>query len=170
MLKRAKCVQTATTNIFPKLLDGEHETRAWLAIYWQHRAVFHAFNYSMSIYQDVLDNRILRSIQRDALLHKGEAIRILNDMLLAVDQFGIDLEVVILVVQCLATHNDLDHNSMASRAGNAFKPHSPSAKCVGVYGRVHAAEAHHNAQKILVDRAGGLANIRLPGLANVIAR
>ena len=119
------------------------------------------------MHSDILSNRVERSGSGRVVMHKAAAIGLLKDQLehLSSDE---DLDAAVLTVLALA-RNELDQGSMRVGVVLQFEPHLPTASWMNVYGRVEPVETHARAMLLLVERAGGLPNLKLPGLAATIA-
>ncbi|KAL9098046.1 MAG: hypothetical protein Q9163_006215 [Psora crenata] len=127
-----------------------------------------ALLFGSSVHRDVLRSPVLTVNNQSGLNHKLQTIRLLKEALKhAKDEFP---DEVLLVMMALCT------NEVETLTEN-MKEHPPSpfiqplrnAQWLNVYGRMSHVEAHVAAILHLVRLRGGLQNIKLAGLAEIIS-
>ncbi|KAK5695012.1 hypothetical protein LTR17_024696 [Elasticomyces elasticus] len=159
----AYCVQV----IWPYLLSDTEAAKAWFGMFCRHTMVHHAFHFACAVHSDLLHDQVSKSGSRQAIAHKTAAIGLLKHNLEHLDRND-TLDAAVLTVLALAS-NELDPLRLHSLAQLPFAPHMPTASWVSVYGRLETVKTHSNALSLLVNSVGGLSNLTLPGLANMIA-
>ncbi|KAK3649660.1 hypothetical protein LTR56_006843 [Elasticomyces elasticus] len=158
----AYCVRV----IWPNLLADTEAAKAWFSMFCRHSMVHHAFHFACAVHSDLLHDQVSKSGSQQVIAHKTAAIGLLKRNLMHLDRSD-TLDAAVLTVLALAS-NELDPLRLHSLAQLPFEPHMPTASWVSVYGRLETVKTHSNALSLLVDSVGGLPNLTLPGLANMI--
>lgn len=135
-------------------------------MFCKHPVIFHGFNYASAIHQDILRNQVSRSTGKDTLAHKAETFRLLKELVPRLDDSNVEL---ILFAVMIMWHYDLREEEIRDADVLPFSPHMPGANWLTVYGRTEGVEAHARPVKALLERAGGIQGLKLPGLAFAIS-
>jgi len=141
----------------------------WLQLFCQHPLVHHSFFNVAATHHDLCEDTISQSSSRSVLSHKVRAIGILGN-LLSTSLDRPNLEILLLAVLCLGK-NEITPAAMAQWSNASplpVEPHIPTSP-IRLYGRFEMAREHRQAAATLVGLIGGLRNIRLPGLAGLVA-
>ena len=106
------------------------------------------------------------------LKHKVRLIQLINEQLNDLDNN--DLDSIIWGVRCLwrvnAAHGVEQPLQIEDEVVELlFVPHLPNAGLLRFQGRTPSDDRHRDALYALVKRAGGLRNVKLPGMATVLA-
>lgn len=102
------------------------------------------------------------------LYHKIQTIRLLKDELEHPEKICLD-DVILAVLALSANEIETVANNVKERVQSPF--HSPlkSVQWLDVYGSISHIKAHVEAMRALIDQRGGLKQIQLDGLADVVA-
>ncbi|KAK3070752.1 hypothetical protein LTR53_009896 [Teratosphaeriaceae sp. CCFEE 6253] len=150
---------------WPNLLTPEEAT-VWFHTFCKHPVIFHGFNYASATHQDILRNRVSRSARRDMLAHKTQTFHLLRELVADVNDDNVEL---ILFAVMIMWHYDLKDEEISDSGSLCFVPHMPGANWLSVYGRTTGVEAHTRPLMSLLDRAGGITQLKMPGLAFAIS-
>ena len=102
------------------------------------------------------------------LWHQSQSISHLRNMLGRLDSenLGLALFAVVTLVRSPIQSDQFDRDAPYALP---FAPHMPFSEGIRAILRPKKVQAHCNAIHALVDRAGGLENLKLPGLARACA-
>ncbi|KAK5681885.1 hypothetical protein LTS10_006419 [Elasticomyces elasticus] len=150
---------------WPNLLTPE-ETAVWFQLFCKQPVIFHGFNYASATHGDILRNQVSRSSRRDMLAHKTQCFHLLRDLVANLDDDNVEL---VLFAVMIMWHYDLRDEEIGDTGSLPFTPHLPGANWLSVYGRTTGVEAHTRPLMNLLDRAGGIGNLKQPGLAFAIS-
>ncbi|KAK5698616.1 hypothetical protein LTR97_006262 [Elasticomyces elasticus] len=150
---------------WPNLLTPE-ETTVWFQLFCKQPVIFHGFNYASATHGDILRNQVSRSSRRDMLAHKTQCFHLLRDLVANLDDDNVEL---VLFAVMIMWHYDLRDEEIGDTGSLPFVPHLPGANWLSVYGRTTGVEAHTRPLMNLLDRAGGIGNLKQPGLAFAIS-
>lgn len=157
---------TVAQTLFSHLFEGSKERKAWFTVFHEYPILFHAFSHASAVHKDVLLNKITYSNTGQVLRHKGRSISLLKQYLANLDTAN--LETLLIVMVTLATH-DLSDSRLYMGTPTGFQAHEAHAYWMDVYGRLDTIPEHLGAIARLVELAGGLDKVKLPGLANCLA-
>ncbi|KAK3635603.1 hypothetical protein LTR56_014643 [Elasticomyces elasticus] len=150
---------------WPNLLTPE-ETAVWFQLFCKQPVIFHGFNYASATHGDILRNQVSRSSRRDMLAHKTQCFHLLRELVANLNDDNVEL---VLFAVMIMWHYDLRDEEIGDTGSLPFTPHLPGANWLSVYGRTTGVEAHTRPLMNLLDRAGGIGNLKQPGLAFAIS-
>jgi hypothetical protein len=161
----------AVEGIFPALLLEPASAFAWTTAFCQYAVVHHAFSFAIALHRDLFTGRFLRTRKADMLEHKTMAIQLLN-RLLSSQMDGPMLEMALLVISVLAQSDFNEHEIEKAYAGHLlpFDPPLPPPLELRVFARLDCVPAHGQAMVVMINKAGGLANLQTPGLAEYVSQ
>jgi hypothetical protein len=127
----------------------------------------HALLFGAAVHMDVLRSPRLSLDNPVRLFHKVQTMRLLKEELKSSGQT--DLDGVILAVLILGTNEvETIANNIKEKPQSPFNSPLASTQWLDVYGRVTPMPQHTVALRSLVARRGGLENVELEGLAEVL--
>ena len=103
----------------------------------------------------------------DALASKSRALCYIQEQILSIDEY--DIEILLAGILILAVSSTDDCMPQESYRF-ALQPFMPWAHWHNVYGKIPIVEAHFRAVCQLVERVGGLENVKFKGVAALIAQ
>jgi len=115
--------------------------------------VAHAVQWAGAVHQDLVEKRILRSSTKDALFHKGAAIRLLSERLANLALHRKNLSSLSNTVAILASHelNEDVMEGLMSAKPLAFEPLLLPSKELRVYAELDWVPEHVRAMQLLFD-------------------
>jgi hypothetical protein len=161
---------TAITYLLPGLVpDVENNavhpvSKAWLSSGLEHPLLFHAIVFAGSIHLDFLRSSQIYPNKPLSLSHKLVVIQQVNQCLSDPDVASHDE--VILAILILASHEAMN---MSASKQNPFNSPLRNAQWLNIYSTITYVPEHMKAVLDLVTLRGGLENIKMFGLAEVIA-
>jgi hypothetical protein len=165
-------VSTAVTTLWPGFRvrgdQGRELPSAWLAKTYQRPVAMHALLFGAAVHMDVLRRPRINLDNPIRLYHKVQTMKLLKEELRSPEKMPLDE--VILSVLALGT-NEIETmvNNTRYQARSPFNSPLSSAQWLDVYGSMSSVPAHAIAMRSLVARRGGLENIKLHGLAEVLS-
>lgn len=139
---------------------------AWLGKMNEHPIVMHAMLFGAQAHMDVLRGPRLRVDSSIRLFHKLQTMRLLNEELRNPEK--IPLDDIILAILTLSA-NEVETTNAIEKEPSPFNSPLASSQWLDVYGSMSHLAAHTTAMRSLVARRGGLENIELEGLAEVLS-
>jgi hypothetical protein len=138
-------------------------SKAWLSFGLEHPLLFHALVFAGSIHLDFLRSSQIYPNKPLSLSHKLVVIQKLNDCFR--DPNVASRDEVILAILILASHEAMN---MSAGKENPFNSPPKNAQWLNIYSTITYMPEHMKAVDELVTSRGGLENIRMFGLAEVI--
>ena len=139
---------------------------AWLEVFSREPLVYHAFSFSMNLQLVFANNSTSVTPRRRMLFHKGEAIRLLNEKISHLETE--DIETVLIGM--LTAYPDEDAVLKASAyEPSLFVPHIPWSDNNTTFAGPDT-QSLYRAVKWLVERAGGLMNLKLRALPKAMGK
>ena len=140
--------------------------QAWLPLFCQEPLVYHAFVSVFNLQLAVSNAEALTLARQRMLFHRGEAIRLLNDRLrhLRTEDIGA------VLVGMLTVHPDeTEVNKASTYEPNLFVSHMPWNNNSPIYA---GSDPENLCRAIshLVERAGGIKNLKVPSLPKAISK
>jgi len=160
----------AITYLLPGLVpDTENSlvhpvSKAWLSSGLEHPLLFHALAFAGSIHLDYLRSSKIYPNKPLSLSHKLVVIQKVNECLS--DPNVASRDEVILAILILASHEAMN---MSAGKQNPFNSPLKTAQWLNIYSTITYVPEHMEAVLRLVTLRGGLENIKMFGLAEVIA-
>lgn len=143
--------------------------QSWFQLFCEQALIYHAFSAVFNMQQMFLHHGTSPIHKRRMLEHRGLASRAINTDLARVSKLqACDLEAVILGIMALYP-NDEEIERLTQRSKNFFTPHLPWADCLDMYSGGQT-QAVRSAVAALVEKAGGVMELRLPGLSSALCR
>lgn len=165
-------MSTAVNTIWPGFRvhgrQGKELPSAWLARTYQNPLVMHALLFGAAVHMDVLRRPRINIDNPIRLYHKVQTMKLLKEELQK--PVKVPPDDVILAVLALGT-NELETmgNNIKYQARSPFNSPLCSAQWLDVYGSMSSVPTHSVAMRSLVGRRGGLKNIELHGLADILS-
>lgn len=167
-------VSTAITTLWPGFrVRGsqggkcEHPS-AWLAKTYERPVVMHAMIFGAAVHMDVLRRPRINLDNPIRLFHKVQTMNLLKEELRRPEKMPLDD--VILAVLALGTNEvETMTKNMEYQARSPFNSPLSSAQWLDIYGSMSGVPEHVTAMRSLVGRRGGLENIELDGLAEILS-
>ncbi|KAK4955112.1 hypothetical protein LTR10_007306 [Elasticomyces elasticus] len=154
-------------NLILKNTLQPQQISSWFLAFSQSPVVYHALSYTVGAHQEIVSGSTAALVQQQALVHKGQTIKIINELLNDLD--NADTEAMILAMFILWRVNAATKQSDQREETLLFSPYMPGANWLSVYGRAEAVDMHAQAMYWLVARLGGLEQVKLPGLQMVLS-
>jgi hypothetical protein len=139
-------------------------SKAWFSSAMEHPLLFHALAFAGSIHLDFLHSAQIYPNKALSLSHKLAVIQEVNKCLNDTDVALRDE--VILAILILASHEAMN---ISAGKENPFNSPLKSAQWLNIYSAITYVPEHMKAVLSLVELRGGLENIKMFGLAEVIA-
>ncbi|KAK5738571.1 hypothetical protein LTR17_005907 [Elasticomyces elasticus] len=154
-------------NLILKNTLQPQQISSWFLAFSQSPVVYHALSYTVGAHQEIVSGSTAALVQQQALVHKGQTIKIINELLNDLD--NADTEAMILAMFILWRVNAATKQNDQREETLLFSPYMPGANWLSVYGRAEAIDMHAQAMYWLVARLGGLEQVKLPGLQMVLS-
>jgi hypothetical protein len=130
----------------------------------------HALLFGASVHLDVLRSPRSSLNNPIRLFHKVQTIRLMNAELKSTTKTLRSLDEVILAVLALGTNEvETMGRNMKEEVQSPFNSPLSSSQWLDVYGSIVHVPVHTTALRSLVNRRGGLQNIQLDSLAEVLS-
>jgi hypothetical protein len=130
----------------------------------------HALLFGASVHLDVLRSPRSSLNNPIRLFHKVQTIRLMNAELKSTTKTLRSLDEVILAVLALGTNEvETMGRNMKEEVQSPFNSPLSSSQWLDVYGSIVHVPVHTTAMRSLVSRRGGLQNIELDSLAEVLS-
>lgn len=141
---------------------------AWFQETNQRPIVMHAMLFGAQVHLDVLQSPRISIHNPVALYHKVQTMRLLKEELK--NQGDIPLDDIILAILTLSANEvETVANNIIEKEISPFNSPLANMQWLNVYGSITHLGAHVVAMRSLVSRRGGLENIELNGLAEVLS-
>jgi hypothetical protein len=167
-------VSTAITTLWPGFhVRGPQGGKcghpaAWLAKTYERPVVMHAMIFGAAVHMDVLRRPRINLENPIRLFHKVQTMKLLKEELQRPEKMPLDD--VILAVLALGTNEvETMTNNMGYQARSPFNSPLYSAQWLDIYGSMSSVPEHVTAMRSLVGRRGGLENVELDGLAEILS-
>jgi hypothetical protein len=167
-------LSTAVSILWPGLGPGRPDgtgskiSSAWLEKVYERPLVMHAMLFGAAVHMDVLRRPRLSVDNPIRLFHKVQTMRLLKEELKNPDK--ISLDDAILTALALGTNEvETVANNINKTIRTPFNSPLSSLQWLDVYGSISHTAVHVTAMRSLVSRRGGLDNIQLRGLADVLS-
>ncbi|KAK4554928.1 hypothetical protein LTR86_008076 [Recurvomyces mirabilis] len=162
-----KSVVAVTTdycfNVVLKSTLSTEQLPSWFLAFSQNPIVYNCMSYAVGVYQESTGIATPK-VEQQTLVHKGRTIHLVNQALPDLQQA--DLEAVMLGIFVLWRCN---FTKASPHETLLFRPYIPEANLITEFGKFDAIDAHANALHWLIDKAGGIDNIKLPGLKLILS-
>lgn len=140
---------------------------AWFRKAWERPIVMHALAFGAIVHMDVLRSPRLSLENPLRLFHKVQTMRLLKEEMKNPNQAVLDD--VILAILTLSTNEvETVANNIKEKARSPFNSPLASIQWLDVYGCISHVKTHTAAMRSIIARRGGLENVELPGLAEVL--
>ena len=158
---------SAVLDIMPRSYPTE-ELSAIFAAFCQHPIIYHSLSQIAIIYRNGLHSTESTYYSPRMLWHQSQSISHLSNILGQLDSenLGLALFAVVTLVRSPFQPDQFDRDAPYVLP---FAPHMPFSYGLRAFMRPEKVQAHSDAVYALVDRAGGLESLKLPGLARACA-
>jgi hypothetical protein len=130
----------------------------------------HALLFGASVHLDVLQSPRPLLNNPIRLFHKVQTMRLMSEELKSTEKTLGSLDEVILAVLALGTNEfETIGKNMKEKVRSPFNSPLSSSQWLDVYGSIVHVPVHTTASRSLVNRRGGLQNIQLDSLAEVLS-
>lgn len=158
---------SAVINIMPRSYPTE-ELSAIFAAFCQHPIIYHSLNQVATIYRNGPHSTKPAYYGPRMLWHQSQSISHLRNVLGRLDSESLALA-LFAVITLVRSPFQPDHSDRDAPYVLPFAPHMPFANGLRAFVCRKKGQAHYNAMYALVDHAGGLEKLALPGLARMCA-
>lgn len=140
-------------------------SQAWFQLFCNEPIVFHGFSSVCNLHLALQDNSGAAEQKQQMLKHRSVVIRLLNERMNNLQND--DIETIMLGIFTMYPEDDEIRQASQARV-SLFVPHMPWADDLNIYVGGDP-ETHRRAIKWLVNRAGGIDRLKLPGLGKATA-
>ncbi|KAL5322824.1 hypothetical protein ACEPPN_010803 [Leptodophora sp. 'Broadleaf-Isolate-01'] len=153
--------------LWPGFSPESQMPAAWFRKAWERPIVMHALAFGAIVHMDVLRSPRLSLENPLRLFHKVQTMRLLKEEMKNPNQAVLDD--VILAILTLSTNEvETVANNIKEKARSPFNSPLASIQWLDVYGCISHVKTHTAAMRSIIARRGGLENVELPGLAEVL--
>lgn len=122
----------------------------------------------IAVHHDLFCNKLEWTVSKKNLSHKVEALSLLQTR---VSEITSDNASFALFAVLLLASLDNDQDELSRCPVWLFDPPIPAANWLNIYGRMEKpVEPHANAVHVLLQLAGGLENVKLPGIDFILTK
>lgn len=136
----------------------------WFSLYCREPIAFHGFNIAAAMYHDISSKTVLWSSCTEVVAHRGSLIGLMRRLIDDLDDARVELAMWGIMTLVITTLQSSKRTSCSDQS-LLLLPHMPAYSFDNVFGRTPIGPEPVKALAQLVHRRGGLAGIRLPGLA-----
>jgi len=156
-------------------VSGKHPSptaiQAWKT-FCSSRMVIHASIYASTAHRDAYNPMASLSTSRDALTHRGEALRLINEEIAGFDKGQRPSETLLFAVMAMTADPfgpSIDPSETDIPTIRPFRLSKAAQGWQQLFLRIRHSKIHHDGLFLLVDMAGGLNSLQDRGVAKMIS-